>query len=76
VVEDHVPEGGLADAVSEVFAGRPAPAIVRLAVRDMPHSGTPEELLEDAGISARHIADAVRSAVPAGVPAPGPAPGA
>ena len=31
------------DAVCEVFAGRPAPAITRLAVRGMPGSGTPRE---------------------------------
>jgi transketolase len=65
VAEDHWPEGGLADAVAEVFAGRPAPAIARVAVRDMPRSGTPAELLDDAGISARHIADVVRSAAAA-----------
>jgi transketolase len=67
VAEDHWPEGGLADAVAEVFAGRPAPAIARLGVRDMPHSGTPAELLDDAGISARHIADAARRAAAAKV---------
>ena len=66
VAEDHWPEGGLGDAVAEVFAGRPAPALVRLAVRDMPHSGTPAELLDDAGISARCIADAVRRMVGGG----------
>jgi transketolase len=59
VVEDHWPQGGLADAVCEVFAGRPAPAVTRLAVRGMPGSGTPEQLLDAAGISARHIVDAV-----------------
>ena len=33
---------------------------VHLAVRDMPGSGKPAELLDAAGISARHIADAIR----------------
>jgi transketolase len=60
VAEDHWPEGGLADAVCEVFSGKPAPSIARLAVRDLPGSGTPAELLDAAGIAARHIADAVR----------------
>jgi transketolase len=59
VVEDHWPQGGLADAVCEVFAGRPAPAITRLAVRGMPGSGTPRELLDAAGIGADAIVDAV-----------------
>lgn len=63
VVEDHLPEGGLADAVAEVFAGRPAPAITRLAVRALPGSGTPRELLDAAGIGASAIAAAVRRAV-------------
>jgi transketolase len=59
VVEDHWPEGGLGDAVAEVFAGRAAPAIRRLAVRDMPGSGTPRELLDAAGIGADAIVEAV-----------------
>jgi transketolase len=33
---------------------------VHLAVRDMPASGKPAELLDAAGISARHIVDAVK----------------
>jgi transketolase len=60
VVEDHWPQGGLADAVAAVFAGRPAPAIARLAVRELPGSGTPRELLDAAGIGADAIVDAVR----------------
>ena len=65
VVEDHWPEGGLGDAVLEALAGgeEPLPRVVKLAVRGMPGSGTPEELREAAGISARHIVDAARSLV-------------
>jgi transketolase len=61
VVEDHWPEGGLGDAVLEAFTQRdgPMPQIVKLAVRSMPGSGTPAELLEDAGISAHAIVEAV-----------------
>ena len=61
VVEDHWPQGGLGDAVCEVFAGRSdPPSITRLAVRAMPGSGKPQQLLDAAGISARHIVEAVR----------------
>jgi transketolase len=32
-----------------------------IAVTQMPHSGKPEELIEAFGISARHIAEAVKA---------------
>jgi transketolase len=58
-VEDHYAIGGLGDAVSEAVA--PAGlAVHRLAVRELPRSGQPAELLDRYGISARHIVDAVR----------------
>jgi transketolase len=65
VVEDHWREGGLGDAVSEVFTGLDSqrPAIVKLAVSEMPGSGTPEELLAAAGIDAGHIVTAVEQIV-------------
>lgn len=62
-VEDHWPEGGLGEAVTEVFtqsAGQ-FPQIAKLAVHSMPGSGTPAELIEDAGISAHHIVLAVKA---------------
>nr|WSZ99873.1 transketolase [Streptomyces sp. NBC_00857] len=61
-VEDHHPEGGIGDAVAEVFSdGRPAPRrFVRLAVGDMPGSATPEEQLRAAGIDAESIAAGLR----------------
>jgi len=63
-VEDHFPEGGLGDAVLEVFAGeRDHPAIHKLAVEIMPGSATPEEQLAAAGIDAEHIAAAARELV-------------
>jgi transketolase len=34
--------------------------VQRLAVREIPRSGKPEELVERFGISAAHIVDAVR----------------
>jgi transketolase len=57
-VEDHYAAGGLGDAVAEAVAGARL-TVQRLAVREIPHSGTPEELLERYGISAKHIVDAV-----------------
>jgi transketolase len=61
-VEDHWPEGGVGEAVLSALAqAGVAPTKSRLlAVRQMPHSGKPEELVDAFGISARHIADAVR----------------
>jgi transketolase len=58
VVEDHFAGGGLGEAVASVFAGK---GVLRhLCVREMPRSGKPEELMDRYGISARHIANAVR----------------
>jgi transketolase len=60
-VEDHWPEGGLGDAVLEVFAADATrPPIVKLAVSDMPGSATPVEQLALAGIDAAAIAAAAR----------------
>jgi transketolase len=51
----------MGDAVLQVFAGAEvSPRIVRLAVTEMPTSGSPSELLGAAGIDAEHIADAAR----------------
>jgi transketolase len=63
-VEDHWPEGGLGDAVLEALAEADSrPPVTKLAVREMPVSGTPEELLHAAGIDAEAIAAAVRAVV-------------
>jgi transketolase len=37
------------------------PPVVKLAVRSMPGSGTPEELMDAAGISAAKIVEAVKA---------------
>ncbi|MBW4646422.1 MAG: transketolase [Goleter apudmare HA4340-LM2] len=71
VVEDHWIEGGLGAAVLDTFAGRGYPPhyhgpqlrLIKLAVRDMPGSGTPEELLHAANIDADAIVEAVKSQV-------------
>jgi transketolase len=62
VAEDHHPEGGLGSAVAEALlaAGQQNLHFTHLAVREMPGSGTGEELLAWAGIDADHIAAAAR----------------
>ena len=67
-VEDHYVVGGLGDAVSEAVAHRGI-TVTRLAVREIPRSGTAVELLERYGISSSHISAAVHRQVEAGVPA-------
>jgi transketolase len=64
-VEDHWPEGGLGEAVLEAFSERDGAQaeIVKLAVQSLPGSGTPAELLEEAGISAHHIVQAIHALV-------------
>jgi transketolase len=58
VVEDHYPAGGLGEAVAGALAGRAS--LVHLCIRELPRSGKPDELLERFGISASHIARAVK----------------
>src|SRR5215218_5714328 len=62
VAEDHWPEGGLGEATLSALEqdGTDVRAFEHLAVSVMPGSGSPEELMDAAGISANHIADAVR----------------
>jgi transketolase len=71
VVEDHYPEGGLGDAVLDAFTAHEngngsadavaLPRVVKLAVREMPTSGKPAELMDAAGITAPHIVAAVKA---------------
>ena len=61
-VEDHYAAGGLGDAVSEAVA-TDGIVVERLAVREVPRSGRPDELLERFGISATCIVAAVRRQV-------------
>jgi transketolase len=63
-IEDHWAEGGLGDAVLDALADlEEPPRVVKLAVREMPRSGKPEECLAAAGIDAEHIAAAARELV-------------
>jgi transketolase len=62
-VEDHYVVGGIGDAVARAVA--PAGlTVTRLAVREIPRSGKPEELIDKYGISARQIVEAVGTAAP------------
>jgi len=63
VVEDHWEEGGLGDAVLAALADDPKVPVIKMAVREMPASAKPEELLDAAGISARQIVRRVRELI-------------
>jgi transketolase len=63
-VEDHYVHGGLGDAVLSALAQERV-AVWKMAVREIPRSGSPEELLDRYGISARHIVAQVHAALAA-----------
>ena len=58
-VEDHYAGGGIGDAVASAIAPEGL-TVRRLAVCEIPRSGTPDQLLDRYGISARHIVAAVK----------------
>jgi len=59
-VEDHYAAGGVGDAVAEAVADAGI-RVDRIAVREIPRSGKPEELLVRYGISDSHIVEKVRN---------------
>jgi transketolase len=59
-VEDHYAEGGLGDAVAGELSSEGI-RVHKLAVRELPHSGKPEELLAKYGIDASAIVRKVKS---------------
>jgi transketolase len=61
-VEDHYAHGGLGDAVLDAV-GSEGVRVHKLAVRAIPHSGKPDELVDHYGIGARSIVEAVKSIV-------------
>jgi transketolase len=68
--EDHWAEGGLGEAVLAALADSDErPQVSLLAVRELPRSGKPAELLAAAGIDAEAIAAAARALVTARAPA-------
>ena len=58
-VEDHYAHGGLGDAVSGAV-GPEGIRVHKLAVRVIPHSGKPDELVDHYGIGARSIVEATQ----------------
>ena len=58
-VEDHYAHGGIGDAVLAALAGDRV-EVHKLAVREIPRSGAPQELLDRYGISARAIVEKAR----------------
>jgi transketolase len=58
-VEDHYGHGGLGDAVLNAVSSEGF-RVHKLAVREIPHSGKPEELIDRYGISSRAIVEAVK----------------
>jgi transketolase len=64
VVEDHYPQGGLGAAVMEALALEESPPrVTHLAVRSLPGSASPNELMAAAGIDADAIVAAVNAVV-------------
>ncbi|SIN44996.1 transketolase [Micromonospora cremea] len=62
VIEDHYPEGGMGSAVLESLADLAEPVRVKhLAVRGLPTSGTPTQLMDQAGIGVSAIVAAARA---------------
>lgn len=61
-VEDHFEHGGLGDFVLEAVSKSGA-KVEKIAVKNISGSGTPEELMDAAGISAKHIIAKVKSLV-------------
>ncbi|MDB6065572.1 MAG: tktA [Pedosphaera sp.] len=61
-VEDHYPEGGLGDAVAGELS-MDGIKVHKVAIRELPHSGKPEELMAKYGIDAAGIMKAVKSVV-------------
>ncbi|MEK7235397.1 MAG: transketolase [Nitrospirota bacterium] len=58
-VEDHYAHGGLGDAVLSAV-GPEGMKVHKLAVRTIPHSGKPDELVDHFGIGARSIVEAAK----------------
>ncbi|MCX5720934.1 MAG: transketolase [Nitrospirae bacterium] len=58
-VEDHYAHGGLGDAVLSAV-GTEGLNVHKLAVRTIPHSGKPDELVDHFGIGARSIVEAAK----------------
>jgi len=62
-VEDHYAHGGIGDAVLAAV-GDQGFRVSKMAVREIPHSGKPEELVDRYGISARAIVETATKLLP------------
>ncbi|MBI2036531.1 transketolase, partial [Candidatus Microgenomates bacterium] len=62
VVEDHYFHGGLGDMVLNAVAGQNI-RVIKLAVGEISRSGTSQELLDAAGISAKHIVKKIKNLI-------------
>jgi transketolase len=61
-VEDHYAHGGLGDAVLNAVSTE-GMSVHKLAVREIPHSGKPDELIDHYGIGVRSIVEAVKQII-------------
>jgi transketolase len=61
-VEDHYEHGGIGDAVLNAL-GSEGIRVHKLAVREIPRSGKPEELIDHFGIGARSIVETAKRIV-------------
>ncbi len=61
-VEDHYAHGGLGDAVLDAVSTEGI-TVHKLAVRGIPHSGKPDELVDHFGIGARSIVETAKQIV-------------
>jgi transketolase len=61
-VEDHYAHGGIGDAVLGAV-GAESIRVHKLAVREIPHSGKPDELVDHFGIGARTIVETAKKIV-------------
>ncbi|KAI6198193.1 Transket-pyr domain-containing protein [Aphelenchoides besseyi] len=59
-VEDHYQAGGIGEAVSAALSDQTNIQIRRIFVQELPRSGAPDALLDRYGLSAKHIAEAVK----------------
>jgi transketolase len=59
-VEDHFEHGGMGDFATAAVTGEPG-QVIKMAVRKISQSGTRDELVDDAGISAAHIVAKVKA---------------
>jgi transketolase len=60
-IEDHFSHGGFGDFAAAALSGEGQ--VIKMAVRKISSSGTKDELLNDAGIDARHLVTKIKSVI-------------